>query len=119
MPTAPSGVCIFYACAFLFLASPSYALDAKGSWSSRGVGSGGGSCGDYVREDEASRRKYEHWLMGFVSGVNSARSGRVDFSSGVTAQGLAQWAENYCKANPLSSFAEAADALIAELKKKK
>ena len=104
----------------LSLPTKANAIDAKGNFTYRGAGAKDGSCGGYVREDNIdTRRVYEHWLMGYISGFNSAKRGKADFSNGVDPQGLIQWIENYCKENPLSSFGSAVDAILVELNKKK
>ena len=94
------------------------AIDTKGNFTFRGAGAK--ACGGYVREDNIDTRGvYEHWLMGYISGINSAKRGKADFSNGVDPQGLIQWIENYCKENPLSNFGSAVDAMLEELNKKK
>jgi hypothetical protein len=107
------------ACLSLFMSSSADAVDRNGHWTDRGIGATKGSCGEYVRTDVDQRRWFESWLMGYISGVNSAKIGKDDFSNGVAPQGLAQWVENYCKENPLSSFSNAVQAMLNELNKKK
>lgn len=117
----------FFQCAgglllFVMLCLPTVAngVDAKGNFINRGIGSGVGSCGEYAREDNIDyRRWYEHWATGYISGVNSSKRGKTDFSNGVAPKGLTQWLENYCRENPLTSFGSAVDAMLDELNKKK
>lgn len=101
------------------LSTSIHAVDASGNWSERGIGTRDGSCGEYIREEVSYQRWYEHWLMGYISGVNSGKQGKADFSKGVAAEGLIQWLQNYCTANPLSSFSDASGALLNELSAKK
>ena len=105
---------IFYL--LLLLPPVANAIDSSGNYVIRGVGSKDGSCGEYVRADATARRWYESWLMGYISGVNTARNGREDFSNAVAPAGLAQWLENYCRANPTITFREGVEALISEIK---
>ena len=109
---------LLLACLVLFLPLEVSAIDAAGNWNVRGIGSGDGSCGQYVRDNVTSRQWFEHWMMGYISGVNRARRGKSDYSNRVAAQGLVQWIENYCTQNPLSSFSSAVDNLLDELDKK-
>lgn len=57
--------------------------------------------------------------MGYISGVNSAKRGKEDFSNGVTTLGLVQWLQNYCKEHPLESFGSAVNAMLNELNTRK
>lgn len=104
--------------ALLLLARPLLAIDAKGNYDTRGIGSKEGSCGDYTTTDVTTKRWYEHWLLGYISGINRRWPGKADFTNGAAVAGLTQWVENYCKENPLASFSEAADALVRELQKR-
>lgn len=95
------------------------AKDSAGEWTTRGIGSKAGSCGEYVRDETDYQRWYEHWLMGYISGKNSGAPGSADFSNGTAAQGLIQWIQNYCKENPLDSFGTAIEMLLIELNRGK
>ena len=106
-------------CILLLLPSAATAIDANGDYVIRGVGSKDGSCGEYVRADVTSRRWYESWLMGYISGVNTARSGKEDFSNAVPPTAIGQWLDNYCKGNPMATFHEAVEAMISELKRRR
>jgi hypothetical protein len=61
------------------------------------------------------RRWFEHWFMGYISGINRAKQGKDDCSNGVAADGLIQWTENYCRQNPLTPFSSAVDAMLDEI----
>lgn len=54
------------------------------------------------------------WIMGYLSGVNL--TSRVDFLNGAGGEGIFQWLDSYCAANPLNDATEGADALIKVLK---
>ena len=102
-------------CIALLLPSVATAIDANGDYIIRGVGSKDGSCSEYVRADVTSRRWYESWVMGYISGVNNARSGKEDFSNGVSPTAIGLWLDNYCKGNPMATCQEAVEAMIRYL----
>lgn len=110
-------VAIFFA--LLFSARTSPAVDANGDYLTRGIGSNEGSCGDYTTSQIEQKFWYQHWLFGYISGVNHYREGKMDFTNKVAAAGLVRWVENYCKENPLAGFSNAADALLQELSKQR
>jgi len=94
------------------------AIDGKGKYTIRGIGAKDGSCGKYVRSEKEERRWYESWSIGYISGINRAKHGKADYSNEAAPSGLAQWIENYCRHNPLSSFSSAVAAMLEELGKK-
>jgi hypothetical protein len=109
-----------YTCVGLLWPVAIGAIDNKGDYSVRGIGTGKGSCGEYVRaKDVEVRRWYEMWLMGYITGVNSAKMGKYDYSNGIDSNGLAQWVENWCKQNPLKAYIDGIDAMLVEITNKK
>jgi hypothetical protein len=79
------------------------------------------TCGSFMEARRVERDlDYIDWLSGFLSAVNWSRASRglVD-RAGVTAgtdlAGPLGWLDNYCRANPLDSFAAATVALTNEL----
>jgi hypothetical protein len=103
----------------LLFARTSSAIDATGDYTIRGIGAREGSCGDYSTTDTTKKFWYEHWLFGYISGVNNYRQGKADFTNEAAPAGLTQWVETYCKEHPLSAFSKAADALVHELQKRR
>lgn len=103
----------------LSLARTSVAIDTQNNYITRGIGSKDGGCGEYATSEATYKRWYEHWLMGYISGVNRYRTGKADFTNDAAVAGLTQWVENYCKENPLAPFSEAAEALLRELQKRR
>lgn len=96
------------------------ALFAAGCTSSYLVrGEGGAPCATVVRQVQSSnqaRMQYSAWLSGYVTRYNYERDAKLsrDFESGTLIDAAVQ----YCQGKPLDDFSEAAEAVIAELKKK-
>jgi hypothetical protein len=82
------------------------------------LGAGTASCGAWTafrREGSMSVRALssEQWVLGFIGGIAEASGGALDPLSGVEAENVWEWVDNYCQANPLKSIAEAGSAFIA------
>jgi hypothetical protein len=78
------------------------------------LGSGTISCGTWTalrRQGQASLP--EQWILGFLSGVGYEGGGRDNPLSGVDADAVWAWMDNYCHANPLDHIAEAGAAFDA------
>jgi hypothetical protein len=62
------------------------------------------------------------WVMGYLTGVNTASThrGDPDFLLRTNIDGPAAWAwiDNYCRANPLDNLFNASQALELELKQR-
>jgi hypothetical protein len=86
------------------------------------AGSGTLSCGSWT----ADRREYNTggrvtqgsqeaqqesaWVLGFLSGIGFIHNNGDDPMDGVDSQGVWAWIDNYCKAHPIVSIADAAGA---------
>ena len=75
-------------------------------------------CGTWVkdRQDPKARllsKTNEYWLVGYLTGL-SVGIGK-DFLNGTDPDSLFLWVDNYCRANPLSDAAYAADGLATVL----
>ena len=88
-------------------------------------GEGNFVCPDYVAARQTNSAKLYSsitWVQGFITGVNYqiALPGDSDSFIGrdLTAADVVTWIENYCRANPQDYLADAAEALVAELKAK-
>ena len=88
-------------------------------------GEGNFNCPDYVAARQINSAKLYSsisWVQGFITGVNYHNALPEDSDSFIgqdlTAASLVSWLENYCRANPQDYLADAAEALIAELKEK-
>ena len=88
-----------------------------------GFGAVTGGCGKWASSSEGSIVDigFLSWLVGFVSGVNTLAvvTGRSDFLHDYDGYSLAPWAKNWCKAHPLDQVSNAAEALVAELAKRR
>jgi hypothetical protein len=102
----------------LLFVRASVAVDSGGNYVTRGIGAAEASCGDYIGTDAETKRSYESWLLGYISGVNHYRAGKPDFTNHAEVEGLNQWMENYCREHPLDPYSDAADALLSELKRR-
>lgn len=88
-------------------------------------GEGNFNCPDYVAARQTNSAKLYSsisWVQGFITGVNYQKAlpeGSDSFiGRDLTASSLVTWLENYCRANPQDYLADAAEALIVELKEK-
>ncbi len=103
----------------LLFISEAVAIDNKGNFLMRGIGSKSGSCGSYVSETDVYRKwEFESWMLGYISGVNAYKKGKEDYSKGLDAQGLVKWMDNYCQKNPLDSYGTGVEILLNEILKK-
>ncbi len=88
-------------------------------------GEGNFVCPDYVAARQTNSSKLYSsitWVQGFLTGVNYQNAlpeGSDSFiGRDLTAASLVSWIENYCRANPQDYLADAAEALVVELKEK-
>jgi hypothetical protein len=88
-------------------------------------GEGNFSCPDYVSARQTNNAKLYSsisWVQGFITGVNYQNAlpeGSDSFiGQDLTAASVVTWLENYCRSNPQDYLADAAEALIVELKEK-
>lgn len=88
-------------------------------------GEGNYSCPDYVSARQTNNAKLYSsisWVQGFMTGVNY-QNALPEGSDSFTGQhmktaSLVTWLENYCRSNPQDYLADAAEALMVELKEK-
>ena len=99
------------------LMADALAIDAQGRSYNRGIGSE--TCGDYVTADLIRQQWFEHWFMGYISGVNNTVKGKADFTDGISASSMVLWIGNYCKQNPLTNISDAINALLREIESKR
>jgi hypothetical protein len=80
-------------------------------------GFGLASCGSWTefRKHPYSNTSLTTWLAGYMTAFDLYGTDREDGSNGTDINGLAGWIDNYCKANPLRTTANAADALTFQL----
>jgi len=83
-------------------------------------GQGKSSCGEYVAASETSRMgkqqrisPYIDWIAGYAT-LASIQNG-IDYFKGTDAKSIQLWLENYCRANPLENFTDAAVQMMKEL----
>jgi hypothetical protein len=72
----------------------------------------GTSCGSYASASPANKRVYEGWFLGWVSGVNYARTVPLAVTD---SKGIVAWAVKYCAEHPLASIMDAGMALVSDL----
>ena len=96
---------------------------AWGDWAIKGEGNF--NCPTYVSERQINGAKLYSsisWVQGFISGMNYQRALGEDSHSllgqDLPAAAMVSWLENYCRANPQDYLADAAEALVRELKEK-
>ena len=70
------------------------------------------SCGAFTVSTGGRRNELEWWLLGFVSGVGNAG---VQMR-GADSEGIKGLAAKHCRERPQDRFAEAAFAVVAELR---
>ena len=95
---------------------------AMADWAIKGEGNF--SCPDYVSAKQTNSAKLYSsisWVQGFITGVNyqsALPEGSHSFiGQEFPAASIVSWLETYCRANPQDYLADAAEALIADLKK--
>lgn len=79
---------------------------------------GGVSCGNWVAariQNTATASGYSLWMLGYLSG--RAVSTNIDILKKPDYQSIDLWLDNYCRATPLMTLADAGDALFFELAK--
>ena len=88
-------------------------------------GEGNFTCPDYVSARQTNSAKLYSsisWVQGFITGVNYQNALPEDSDSFIgqdlNAASVVTWLENYCRSNPQDYLADAAEALVAELKEK-
>ena len=86
-------------------------------------GEGNFTCPDYVSARQTNNAKLYSsisWVQGFITGVNYQNALPEDSDSFIgqdlTAASVVSWIENYCRSNPQDYLADAAEALVVELK---
>lgn len=82
-------------------------------------GEGGTACATVkrqVQENEQARVVYGAWLAGYVTRYNYERDTKL--SKDYTSDTLMDAAMEYCSGKPLDDFSQAAEAVIAELRRK-
>jgi len=96
---------------------------AIADWAIRGEGNF--SCPDYVSAKRTNNTKLYSsisWVQGFITGVNYQNAlpegSNSYIGQDLSAVSLVDWVENYCRKNPQDTLADAAEALVAELKEK-
>lgn len=96
---------------------------AWGDWAIKGEGNY--SCPDYVSAKRINGAKLYSsisWVQGFITGVNYQAALPEDSHSLVgqemAATSMVLWLENYCSENPQDYLADAAEALVVELRAK-
>ena len=77
-----------------------------------GVAMGKYDCGEWFVSPVA-----KYWLGGYLSGLNAANiyPGKDPLSKLNSAEQMSLWMDNYCRANPLKTVGEGANALYQEL----
>ena len=73
------------------------------------------SCRAYMTANGARRATYQWWLFGFVSGAGYMRSVVKLPVARIDAANVLIVASDYCRANPNSTLAQAATAIVAKL----
>jgi len=71
------------------------------------------SCGAFTVSTGGRRNELEWWLLGFVSGVGNAG---VQMR-GADSEGIKGLAAKHCREHPQDRFAQAAFAVVAELRR--
>ena len=83
-------------------------------------GAGVKDCAVYVAESKKGSSMHYinlNWAKGFISGVNYINAktrGNSRLGKGLDLESLTLWIENYCKAHPAATLADASAALVEE-----
>jgi hypothetical protein len=105
----------------LLLAHLASAADENGQYATLAA-TNESTCGTYLSaRDEAHhgqfarQNMYKSWLMGFVTGYDFGAPETYDIAPAMDLEAMMSWVENYCRRNPLASFAQGAGALVTQL----
>ena len=100
---------------------PLLSTTVSADWAIKGEGNF--TCPDYVSAKQSNTSKLYSsisWVQGFISGVNYQRALEIDTDSLIgrdyPAASIVRWLENYCRDNPQDYLADAAEALIDEIR---
>jgi len=74
-------------------------------------------CGKWIKRKNHPMEELRtiSWLSGFMTGLNFGDQFRNDPLKRVSADQIALWMDNYCRANPLRSVANGGEILMMEL----
>ena len=100
------------------LAVAMMALTGMNAWSEPRMifRNGMASCGTWLQRRQSKQEAIlASWIVGYLSGLNMESSG-PDAIVGTDYDSLMGWIDNYCRANPLHPIAQAATALMGELR---
>ena len=107
---------LIFSVTILSMSGYSIAYDSTGSW--KVLGAGGATCEHYLKAEGTTRRCFEFWIDGYISGINHSKPGRADFTAGASLDFITFWMENYCKKNPQTEISDVVDILLKETSKK-
>jgi hypothetical protein len=106
---------------FLLILLSLLCTTATADWAIKGEGNF--SCPDYVsakRTNSAKLYSSISWVQGFITGVNyqaALPQGSDSFvGRDMPAASMVSWLENYCRDSPQDYLADAAEALIKDLR---
>ena len=107
--------------AFITIAVPSFAMDAKGNYTV--LGQGNASCGRWIEEHKTPNNAFaavqNAWVLGFVTGFNRWDSGdKENIADGTDSDGIIAWISKDCAENPLNDVAITASRLIRTLRER-
>lgn len=78
-------------------------------------GPGGMTCARYTQSSPSDKDAFKYWGQGYLSGINSMKG--FDITRGKDQATVLQWIDNYCQANPQSSYNGAVDSMILDINK--
>ena len=112
--------------ALMLVALPAQTAGTNGQYWHGGV-SGGVTCPDFVDSLEASRKHgkgsvgwarelspFANFVAGYQTAFNRQTTDTCDIFGGIELDQALAWVGNYCRANPLTKFSNAVDALATE-----
>jgi hypothetical protein len=98
----------------LLLSISAHASDKSGNYAILGAGTS--SCGSFVEaRKNATATMYRTWLTGYFTALNLMSPDTYNLLGSTDIDGAILWVENYCRANPIKNFENAAQALWVEL----
>jgi len=86
------------------------------------LGEGSLSCGQWIAQRRAAGPNVipaAAWVLGYITAANMLRQSGPNFAAGVNGITLDYWMDNYCATNSLETVADAANALVNELRQRK
>lgn len=87
------------------------------------LGPGAITCEDWASQrqgpDRSAALSNQDWVLGYITAYNEYLASNGDVAAGADNESIAAWIDTYCAAHPADVLADAARALIEDLRARK